>query len=56
VAVGAGDAGAGVDALVPHLELGMLGLEHGGAALGVRPVAEPLVVVGGEDVLDLQAA
>ena len=39
VAVGAGDAAAGVDALAPHLELGVLGLEHRRAGLGVRPVA-----------------
>ena len=40
VAVGAGHAAAGVDALAPHLELGVLGLEHLGAGLGVRPVRE----------------
>ena len=33
VAIGAGHAGAGVDALVPELELGMLRLEHGRAGL-----------------------
>ena len=40
VAVGAGDAAPGVDALAPHLELGVLGLEDLHAGLGVGPVLE----------------
>ena len=55
VAVGAGHAGARVDALVPHLELGVLGLERRRAGLGVRPVLEADLVVVGEDLLDLEA-
>ena len=38
VAVGACDARTGVDALVPHLELRMLRLQHLRTGLGVRPV------------------
>ena len=61
VAVGAGDAGARVDALAPGLELRMLRLQHLGARLGVLPVVEAVavgelrVVVGRLDLLDLQA-
>ena len=40
VAVGARDAAPRVDALAPHLELRMLGLEHLDAGLRVRPVVE----------------
>ena len=54
VAIGAGDAGARVDALIPHLELRVLRLEHGRAGVGVSPVLELRFVVVGQDVLDLQ--
>ena len=55
VAVGAGHARPRVDALVPHLELGVLGLEHRRAGLGVRPVLEAVLLVVGEDLVGLQA-
>ena len=54
VAIGARHAGARVDALVPHFEFRMLRLEHRRAGLRVRPILELLLVVVGEDVLDLQ--
>ena len=44
VAVGAGHAAAGVDALAPQLELRVLRLEDLGAGLGVLVVEEPLAV------------
>ena len=55
VAVGAGHAGAGVDALAPHLELGVLRLQDRRAGLGVRPVLEADLVVVGEDLVGLAA-
>src|SRR5215469_18955732 len=45
VTVGAGNAGAGVHALLPDLELGMLGLQEVGPRLRVDPVGEALLVV-----------
>ena len=59
VAVGAGHAARGVDALAPHLELGVLGLEDLHAGLGVGPVLEALplhlhAVVEVLHLLDLQ--
>ena len=60
VAVGAGHAGLGVCALVPHLEFGVLRLQDLGACLRVLPVVEAVaivefeVVVGGFDFLDLK--
>src|SRR5690606_13265536 len=55
VAVGAGDAAAGVDALAPQFELGVLGLEDLRAGLGMGPVAEALGVVVGLDLFGAQA-
>jgi hypothetical protein len=68
VAVSAGHPGPRVDALVPHLELRMLRLEHLRARLGVHPVREALrspdlvrgifptvKIVVGLDLLDLEA-
>ena len=43
-----------MDALAPHLELGVLGLEHRGAALGVGPVPEASLVVVGQDLIGLE--
>ena len=60
VAVGAGDAAAGVNPLAPHLELGVLGLEDLHAGLGVGPVLEALplhlhAVVEALHLLDLES-
>ena len=55
VAIGAGDTGARMRALVPRLELGMLCLERGSAGVLVGPVAEADLVVVGGDLLDLEA-
>jgi hypothetical protein len=41
VAIRARDAAAGVDALAPHFELGVLGLQHAGAGFLVLPVVVP---------------
>jgi len=55
VAVCAGHPGARVDALVPHLELGMLCLQDRRSAFGVDPVLEARLVVVVGDLLDLEA-
>ena len=55
VTVGAGDARAGVHALVPHLELGMLRLERLRPGFGVGPVGEAHFFVVVVDVLDLES-
>ena len=55
VTIGAGHAGSRVDALVPHFKFRMLRFEHRRAGVRVRPVFKLLLVVVGEDVLDLQA-
>ncbi len=55
VAIGAGDSGAGMDALVVEFELGMLRFEHRRSGLGVLPIAELDLVVVGFDVVHLQA-
>ena len=55
VAVAAGHPGARVNALVPHFELGMLGLECRRSGLGVRPVGEARLAVVLVDLLRLQA-
>jgi hypothetical protein len=58
---GTGDAAAGVDALRPRFELGVLGLVDGRAGLAVlevherRAVGELVLVVRHLDLLDLQA-
>jgi len=44
VAIRAGYSAAGVDALAPHLELGMLRLEHLRAAGRMFPIEKPLAV------------
>jgi hypothetical protein len=54
VAVGTGHAASGVNALRPHLELGMLSLEDRRAADRVRPVAEADLVEIGFDLLGLE--
>jgi hypothetical protein len=55
VAIGAGDTGARMRALVACLELGMLCFERGGAGIFVVPGTEAdLVVVSGE-LFDLEA-
>ena len=54
VTIGAGHAGARVDALVPHFKFRMLRFEHRRAGVRMRPVLELLLVVVGQDVLDLQ--
>ena len=54
VAIGAGVAllgHGGLRAAVDSLELGMLGLQHGGAGLGVLPILEAHLVVVGENGL-----
>ena len=54
VAVGAGVAllgHGGLRAAVDSLELGVLGLQHGGAGLGVLPILEAHLVVVGENGL-----
>ena len=51
VAIGAGHARARVDALVPHLELRVLRLEHRRAGVGVRPVLEAALVVVSQDLV-----
>ena len=55
VAVRTSDPGAGVRALAPGLELGMLCLEGGRPGVLVRPVAKADLVVVGGDLLDLEA-
>ena len=55
VAIGAGDPRLGVRALRPQLELGVLGLEHRPAGVGVHPVAESDLVVVGQGVVDTEA-
>ena len=55
VAVGARDTRSRVNALVPHLELGMLRLQHRRTALGVRPVVVRVLGVIGEDIVRLQS-
>jgi len=61
VAVGAGDAGAGVDPLAPQLELGVLRLQGRRPGPGVGPVGEAgtvgvgVIVVVALDLLDLQS-
>ena len=54
VAVGARDTRTRVDALAPHLELGMLRLERRRARVGVRPVLEACLLVVGEDLVRFQ--
>jgi hypothetical protein len=54
VAVGTGHAAAAVHALVPHLELGVLRLQHRRAGIRVRPVLEAGLLIVGHDVLNLQ--
>ena len=54
VAVGASDARARVDALVPGLELGVLGLQQLRACVGVRPILESDLLVVGVDLIDLE--
>ena len=55
VAIRAGDARARVDALAPHLELGMLRLERRSACVLVRPILEFDFIVAGENFIGLQA-
>ena len=55
VAVRARHAGARMDALVPHFELGVLGLEHPGPRLRVHPIREARCVVVRLDLLDFEA-
>src|SRR5262249_30689868 len=60
VAIGTGDPRAGVNALTPHLEFGMLRLQNLGAGLSMLPViksvsvGESVLVVMGFYLLDLQ--
>ncbi len=54
VAVGASHARSRVDALVPHLELGVLRLERRRAGLGVRPVLEAVGLVVRQDLVGLE--
>jgi hypothetical protein len=55
VTVRAGHTAAGVNALAPHFELRVLGLEHLGAGFLVGPVLEAGLIVVGFDLLHLQA-
>jgi hypothetical protein len=55
VTIGTSDATAGVDALAPRLELGVLRLQHWRFGLAVRPVPEAGFVVVGLDLVGLQA-
>src|SRR5262245_48994626 len=51
MAVGTGHASPRMNALLPHLELGMLGLQDLGARVGVYPVGETLLVIVRFDVV-----
>jgi hypothetical protein len=55
VAVRAHDPGTGVGALIPHLELRVLGLEGRRTALSVGPISEARLLVVGEDLVCLEA-
>src|SRR5579871_4911486 len=55
VAVGAGNAGARVHALIPHLELGMACLDQPSAGIGMIPFLDLLLVFHGDDVFDFQS-
>lgn len=55
VAVGAGDAGARVHALVPHLKFRMTRFDELGAGVGERPLVDFLLILDGDDVFHLDA-
>lgn len=55
VAVGAGDPTAGVDALAPEFELGVLGFEDLGTAVGVFPVDVAGFIVPCLHLLDFES-
>ena len=45
VAIGAGNAAAGMNALIPQFKLGMLRLKSGAVSVGMNPILKACIII-----------